>query len=177
MGDDKRPDQDMPIEVILEVQATLERDLFNSQTVEQMIKVCVHAVFIICGVCAGLRDEELPMMRLDAMLKHYKKDQHVEGSLENVFLALRGRGKGGHSEDACHLIPIAATTETGLKPRLWVGWMIEAYRLKGITSGWVFQNKSGAPGQQSDLRALLLWYGSKHPGEWCSCCQIVGPGR
>jgi hypothetical protein len=41
MGDDKLPDQAMPIEVILEVQATLERDLFNSQTVEQMIKVCV----------------------------------------------------------------------------------------------------------------------------------------
>jgi hypothetical protein len=49
MGDDKRPDQAMPIEVILEVQATFERDLFNSQTVDQMIMVCVHAVFIICG--------------------------------------------------------------------------------------------------------------------------------
>jgi hypothetical protein len=30
MGDDKRPYQAIPIEVILEVQATLERDLFNS---------------------------------------------------------------------------------------------------------------------------------------------------
>jgi hypothetical protein len=70
MGDDKRPDQAMPIEVILEVQDTLERDLFNSQTVEQMIKVCVHTVFIICGFCAGLRGEELPMMSMDAMVKH-----------------------------------------------------------------------------------------------------------
>jgi hypothetical protein len=52
MGDDKRPDQDMPIEVILEVQAILERDLFNSQMVDQMIKVCVHVVLIICGFCA-----------------------------------------------------------------------------------------------------------------------------
>jgi hypothetical protein len=34
MGDDTRPDQAMPIEVIMEVQATLERDLFNSQTVD-----------------------------------------------------------------------------------------------------------------------------------------------
>jgi hypothetical protein len=80
----------MPIEVIIEVQATLERHLFNSQTVEQMIKVCVHAVFIICGFCAILRGEELPMMSMDTMVKHYKKDQPVEGSLENVFLALRG---------------------------------------------------------------------------------------
>jgi hypothetical protein len=106
--------------------------------VDQMIKVCVHAVFIICGFCAGFKGEDLPMMSLDTMSKHNKKDQTVEGSLENVFLALRGRVKEGHSEDACHLIPIAATTETGLKPRLWVGLMIEAYRLKRITSGWVF---------------------------------------
>jgi hypothetical protein len=100
MGDDKRPDQAMPIEVIVEVQAALERDLFNSQTVEQMIKVCVHAVFIICGFCAVLGGEELPMMSMDAMAKHYKKDQPVEGSLENVFRAFRGRVKGEHSEDA-----------------------------------------------------------------------------
>jgi hypothetical protein len=111
----------MPIEVIIEVQATLERHLFNSQTVEQMIKVCVHAVFIICGFCAVLGGEELPMMSMDAMAKHYKKDQPVEGSLENVFRAFRGRVKGEHSEDAWQLIPIAATTETGLKPIFWIG--------------------------------------------------------
>jgi hypothetical protein len=68
--DDKLPDQDMHIEVILEVQATLERDLFNSRMVDQIIKVCVHAVFIVCGFCAGLRGEELPMMSLGAMAKH-----------------------------------------------------------------------------------------------------------
>jgi hypothetical protein len=95
MGDDKRPYQAMPIEVILEVQATLERDLCNYQTVGQMIKVCFHAVFIICVFCAVLRGQELPMMSLDSMVKHYKKDQPVEGSLENMFLALRGRVMGG----------------------------------------------------------------------------------
>jgi hypothetical protein len=156
MGDEKRPDQDMHIEVILEVQATLERDLFNSQTVEQMIRVCVHAVFIICGFCAGLRGEELPMMSMYAMTKHYKNDQPVEGSLENVFLVLRGRVKGEHSGDVCHLIPIAATTETGLKPRLWVGRMIEAYRMEGIADGWVFRNESGAPGRQSDYEPYFF---------------------
>jgi hypothetical protein len=157
MGDDKRPDQVMPIEVILEVQTTLERDLFNSQTVEQMIRVCVHTVFIIfCGFCAGLRGEELPLMSLDAMVKHYKKDQPVEGSLEDVFLASRGRVKGEHSEDACHFIPIAATNETELKPRLWVRRMIEAYRTEGIINGWVFQNESGAPGRQSDYEPYLF---------------------
>jgi hypothetical protein len=130
-GDNIRPDQGMLTEVIQEMQSTLERDLFNARTVDQMITVCFHAVFISCGFWAGLRGEELPMTSLNAMAKHYKKDQPVEGSLANVFMALQGRVKGKHSEDACHLIPIVvATTETGLKPKLWVGRMIEAYRLK-----------------------------------------------
>jgi hypothetical protein len=51
------------------------------------------------------------MMSMYAMAKHNKNYQPLEGSLENVFLALRVRVKGGHSEYACHLIPIAATTE------------------------------------------------------------------
>jgi hypothetical protein len=130
--------------------------LFNSQTVEYMIKVCVHAVFIICGSCARLRGEKLPTMSLDTMAKHYKKDKPVEGPLENVFLALRSQVKGERSEDACHLIPIAATTDTGMTPKLWVGRMIEANRLKGITSGWVFRNKSGAPGRQSDYEPYFF---------------------
>jgi hypothetical protein len=47
------------------------------------------------------------------------------------------------------LIPIAETAETGLTPILWVGRIIEACPLKGITSGSVLQNESGAPGRQS----------------------------
>jgi hypothetical protein len=42
------------------------------------------------------------MMSLDVMVKHYNKDQPVEESLGNVFLALRDRLKGEHSEYVCH---------------------------------------------------------------------------
>jgi hypothetical protein len=57
-------------------------------------------------------------MSLDAVTNYYNKDQPKDELLVNVFLALRGRAKGGHNEDACHLIPIAAKTASGLKPRL-----------------------------------------------------------
>jgi hypothetical protein len=113
-------------------------------------------MFIICRFCAGLRGEEIPMMSLGAMAKHYKKDQPVEESLSNVFAALRAQLKGAHSEDACHLIMIAASTETGLNPRLCVGQTIEAYWLKWITRGWVFRNDSGALGQQSDYEPCFF---------------------
>jgi hypothetical protein len=34
--------------------------------------------------------------------------------------------------------------------------MIEAYRLKGITSDWVFRIESGAPGRQSDYEPYFF---------------------
>jgi hypothetical protein len=40
--------------------------------------------------------------------------------------------KREHNEDGCHLIHIAAETASGLKPRLWVGRMIESYKSKGV---------------------------------------------
>jgi hypothetical protein len=73
----------------------------------------------------------------------------VGESLTNLFLALLGRVKGVHGEYSCYLIPVVTLTETGLKLRLWVGRMIKAYQLKGITSGWVFRNESRSPGLQS----------------------------
>jgi hypothetical protein len=54
MSNDRRPDQAIPVGVILEVQASLERDLFNAHTIEQMSWVCVHAVLFIYGLCDGM---------------------------------------------------------------------------------------------------------------------------
>jgi hypothetical protein len=34
--------------------------------------------------------------------------------------------------------------------------MIEAYRIRGITDGWVLRNERGAPGRQSDYEPYLF---------------------
>jgi hypothetical protein len=108
-------------------------------------------------------------MSLDATAKHYNKAQPKEESLANIFLALRGRVKGGgHKEDTCHLIRISAETQCGLKPRIWVGRMIEAYKLKGVTSGWVFQDGQGAScGSTFIIQNLCLQFSAGHPSMQC----------
>jgi hypothetical protein len=63
--------------------------------------------------------------------------------LVNVCMALRGRVKGGSLEEACHLVPIAAVTASGLTPRLWVRRAVEADANLGISNGWMFRNKKG----------------------------------
>jgi hypothetical protein len=70
MGDDRRHDQAIPVEVMLKVQESLEHDLFEGPAVDQMLQVCVHVVFFIYGFYAGLHWEELPLMSLDATEKY-----------------------------------------------------------------------------------------------------------
>jgi hypothetical protein len=52
-------------------------------------------------------------------------------------------------EEDCHLIPIAAETESGLCPRKWVGRVLEAYERLGVVSGWMFKDKKGGPERPS----------------------------
>jgi hypothetical protein len=83
------------------------------------------------------------MMSLDATDKYLSVAQPRYPELENVCLALRVRVKGEALEEACHLVPIAAVTSSGLTPRLWVRRAVEAYANLDITNGWMFRNKKG----------------------------------
>jgi hypothetical protein len=72
-----------------------------------------------------------------------------------------------HNEDGCHLIPFAAETASGLKPQLWVGRMIEAYKTKGVTSGWVFRDDTG--GAPACLRLLFLQVSARYTSSRGGC--------
>jgi hypothetical protein len=98
MGDDTRQDRAFSIEFILSIQKLLEEDLIKCQSMEAMLNVSLHGVFLIAGFCGGLRGEELPLMSLDAITKHLSVVQLRSPELANVCLALRGRVKGEYLE-------------------------------------------------------------------------------
>jgi hypothetical protein len=143
MGDDTRQDTAFSIELILAMQKLLEEDLLKCQTMEAMINVSLHGIFFIAGFCGGLRGEEMPLLSLDATAKYLLVAQPRSPELANICLALRGIVKGDALEEACHLVPIAAITASGLTPRLWVRRAVEDYANLGITNGWMFRNKEG----------------------------------
>jgi hypothetical protein len=119
MGDDTRQDRAFSIELILAIQKLLEEDLNKCQSMESMLNVSLHGVFLIAGFCGGLRGEELPLLSLDATSKYLSVAQPRSPELANVCLALRGRVKGGALEEDCQLVPIAAVTASRLTPHLW----------------------------------------------------------
>jgi hypothetical protein len=138
MGDDTRQDRAFSIELILAMQKLLEEDLLKCQTMEAVLNVSLHGIFFIAVFCGGLRGEEMQLLSLDATAKYLSVAQPRSTDLANVCLALRGRVKGEALEDACHLVPIAAITASGLTPRLWVRRAVQAYANLGIINGWMF---------------------------------------
>jgi hypothetical protein len=126
MGDDTRQYRAFRIKLILAMQKLLQEDLLKCQTMEAMPE-----------------GEEMPFLSLDATAKYLSVAQPRSPDLANVCLALIGRVKGEALEEACHLVPIAAITASGLTPRLWVCREVEAYANLGITNGWMFRNKKG----------------------------------
>jgi hypothetical protein len=154
MGDDTRQDRAFSIELILAIQKLLEEGLLKCQSMGAMLNVSLHGVFLIAGFCGGLRGVELPLMSLDATAKYLSVAQPRSAELANVCLALRGRVKGGSLEEACHLVPIAAVTVSGLTPRLWVHRAAETYANLGISNGWIFRNKELEAERMGFLRTL-----------------------
>jgi hypothetical protein len=55
MGDDTRQDRAFSIEFILAIQKFLEEDLLKCQSMEAMLNVLLHGVFLIAGFCGGLK--------------------------------------------------------------------------------------------------------------------------
>jgi hypothetical protein len=57
MGDDTRQDRALSVRLIIAIQKILEEDLFKCQSMEAMLNVSLHGVFLIAGFCGGLRGE------------------------------------------------------------------------------------------------------------------------
>jgi hypothetical protein len=144
IGDGARPNRAMCIELLLEIQFELEKDLYQFAALAAMLTVCLEGVFLIAGLCVGHRGEEFPLMSLDVIRKYYLMEQPPDPQLANVFIGLHGRVKGEALHEECHLVLITATARSGLQPRLWVGRAIKVYERMGIQSGWMFQHMKGA---------------------------------
>jgi hypothetical protein len=156
MGDDIRPDKAMSVELLLELQKLYEVKLFECRSNDEVLNICLHAVFHIVSFVGGFRGEEMPMLSLDAISKYLAYEQPSDPKLAHVMIALRGRVKGERKAEACHLVPITAVTKSGLKPRLWVERAVEACRRMRITTGWMFRDLKGAPSRQKEYEPLLF---------------------
>jgi hypothetical protein len=137
-GDKSYPDLAISIEAML---ALMERfDAFWKEARGDWKKegeVLFPALFSVVTFCGGFRGEETPLMELSGTERNFGASGRHR--LPHVVVALTGRFKKEIGE-LDHMLPLAAVTKSGLKPREWIGRMLEWYKRRGITNGPVFRD-------------------------------------
>jgi hypothetical protein len=137
MGDVWIPDRALTIRELLCCQTLLEGDwdIFNGDA-HGKLKTALTAVSLVGGFTAGLRGEEIVRMDLGAMRKHWNESmEHPDAP--HVPLMLAGRFKREIGEKLfCQ--PLALESKSGLKIRLWMYRLIEAYDVMQVVEGPVF---------------------------------------
>jgi hypothetical protein len=138
-GDQSHPDLAISIEAMLALMIRFELawEAAAGNPVEERA-VLFPALFSVITYCAGLRGEETTLMDLQGTRDAFVESGNHE-TLPHVVVALIGRFKNEIGEHK-HLLPLAEKIASGLKPRVWIGRMLEWYRARGITNGPVFRD-------------------------------------
>ena len=102
--------------------------------------LAMEALFYLIAFCCALRGEEMQMIDLFGMFKHWDAGEAAE--LKHVVIPLLGRFKGETGENY-HLLCIVDSTPRGLQPRKWIGRLLEIHRELGITNGHFFRDTNG----------------------------------
>ena len=141
MGDNPKPDLAISIEVMLALMNRFERAWLRVEGDEVAEgRVLFPALFSIVCYCAALRGEEAPLMDLAGTKKHL--EEGLVHRYPHVVAALLGRFKGEMGE-FYHMMPLAETSASGLKPAPWFRRMVVWYERKAIHHGPVFRDSAG----------------------------------
>lgn len=142
MGDIVKPDRALSLPILHVIMDMLSQE-WELADVEEQESVALEASFYLIAFCGGLRGEEIPLADITGITKWWNEGV-VENVEPHVTVALLGRFKGETGEKY-HLLPLAAETKSGLKPRLWIGRAIALLARKGITRGPLFRTTTGQP--------------------------------
>ena len=157
MGDKVKQDLGITIE---QMHALMERyehrwiEAGNSRVLQQ--RTIFPALFSILAFCCGLRGEEVPLVHLDGILRHWDEAMN-HPTHPHVVVALLGRFKTEVSEKY-HLMPLVPVTRTGLEPEKWLRRMIEwkTSAILPIRRGFVFLDNKGNRARASEYEEDIL---------------------
>lgn len=151
MGDTTKPDKAISLDILHAVMRLLEQNWEDNP--HDRFALALEGYFYLIAFCWGLRGEEVPLSDLNGMLKHW--DEGGQHSKPHVVVSLLGRFKG-ETGIGYHILPIIATTPSGLEPRKWIGRLLTLYRERGINHGPIFCNRLGHRINASDIEQKFL---------------------
>jgi hypothetical protein len=147
MGQDVRQDWAITLPTMHELLSLLDQEWREPQSPAHQELVASLGSFSIIAFCASFRGSEVFMTDLRGLLRHQQELTRMNKH-DHVVVPLLGRFKG-ETNSRYHLIPLAATTRSGLQVKLWIDRLLEVRQRDGRLSGPAFCDKLGQPIQPS----------------------------
>ncbi len=138
MGDVTRPDKALLLEILHEIIRLINEEWENN--ILTWNNLALKATFYLLAFCCALHDEEVPLVDINGMLKHWE-----EGGLHSrphVVVCLLGWFKG-ETGIGYHILPVLAVTPSNLEPRKWIGLALQTFSNVGIRHRPIFRDRMG----------------------------------
>jgi hypothetical protein len=128
MGDIIKPDRALSTAILLEILSILNSEW--NEWPDHKLELAVEGAFYVIAFCCALQGEELPLVDLHGITKHWL--QSTTSEPPHIVIAILGRFKGELGENY-HLLPIVTITSSGIDNKLWIGRLLEEYAKANIT--------------------------------------------
>ena len=138
MGQDVRKDWAITLPAMHALHQLLLEEWEQATSEEGREEIATCGAFIMVAFCGSLRGNETFLLDL-AGLRKYLQDLKDEN---HVIVPLLGRYKG-EQHTRFHLMPLAATTDSGLRVREWLTRLVQVRERQGLVRGPAFQDKKG----------------------------------
>ena len=146
IGDRRKRDAAISIEQMSAVQTFLEvewRDATERQDVTAQRRIAETACFFLIGYCRSMRGFELPKALLTGLKHGLHPEAGPHGHRPHAGIFFLGRFKARSNAEKKILVFLAAVTNSGLRPVLWLDRLVKLLEDLEIFSGWLFQDGDG----------------------------------
>jgi hypothetical protein len=135
MGEIVKPDRALSTAILLEILNILELEWANHPT--KRFQISHEGAFYVIAFCCALRGEEVPLVDLFGVKKHWSRSTSEDPP--HVIVALLGRFKGEIGENY-HLLPIVTKTASGIDNMKWIGRLVNELTSRGVNDGPLFRD-------------------------------------
>ena len=154
MGDIVHQDRAYTIGVLLKLLEMYEAEWESHRFV--MNSLSIHACMFLLVTClGGMRGYEAVWTDLAALTYDVTYCEDME-DLSAVSWPIVGRFKAHGGVAGCYMIPIAGTTNSGIRFFEWTQRFLGYLSREGKTEGWAFQRPDGTRALAADYRANLF---------------------
>lgn len=141
MGDVVRQDRAYSMDVLLALIAMYEEEWKQLQY-EIPLESMYSLMFLLITCLGGMRGFEAVWTDLGALRYDVEHCESLEDE-SAISWPIVGRFKMEDGRVGCHMIPIAGTTDHGIRFFLWTQRFIGRLAVEGWTSGWAFRKEDG----------------------------------